>query len=104
MLYYKQKNGIWIDEYDVKRAYYISTGRQVSIVDADKDYLVWLYDKLGNSIVEVRRETDPFFVDELIKANQRVTAIKVVHNLYGCTLSSAREIVDQLEKELKGNR
>jgi ribosomal protein L7/L12 len=104
MLYYKQKNGIWIDEYDVKRAYYISTGKQVSIVDADKDYLVWLYDKLGNSIVEVRRETDPFFVDELIKANQRLLAIKVLNRVYGFELVKAKEIVDKAEMELKANR
>lgn len=102
MLYYKQKNGIWIDIYDVKRAYYISTGNQTAIID--RDFLLWLYDKLGKTIVEVRRENDPKLISELIKANQRVLAIKVVHDLHGCSLATAREIVDQLEKELKGNR
>ena len=102
MLYYKQKNGLWIDEYDIDRAFYINFGE--SKATNEREFLIWLNDKLGKSIIEVRRENDPYLVDALIKANQKLTAVKILHSQFGFSLNKAKEIVDQAEKEMKANR
>ena len=101
MLYYKLKTELWVDEYDINRAFFINTGH-VNIRN-EKEFLIWLYDKLGKSIVEVRRESDPYLVDELIKAKQKALAAKVLYRQFGFTLAKAKEIVDQTEKELNAN-
>lgn len=99
-LYYKKRSGIWIERFMIEEAFYLDFG-YYPVFGTEIEFLIWLYDKLGKSIVEIRKGNDPYLVDALIKANQRVLAIKVLHQQFGFDLTKAREIVDEAEAKIK---
>jgi hypothetical protein len=99
-LYYKKRNGIWIERFRIEEAFYLDFG-YYPIFGTEREFLTWLYEKLGKTIMEVRKENDPYLIDELIKGNQRVLAIKLVHQQFGFDLTKAREIVNEAEAKFK---
>lgn len=95
MLYYQLRNGKIVDEYDVYKAYEIATGNTFEYDSAD--FAKWLHSMLGNSIVEVIKETEIDIV-RLIKGGNILAAVRTYRNMHDCTLREAKEKVEEMRK------
>ena len=95
-LYYKKSDGNWITQYEIETAFYLSSG--ISRFSNEKKFLCWLYPLLGKTIICAKREDDPELVTELLKSEQKYSAIKVYKNASHCTLKEARDAIERMTK------
>ena len=98
-LYYKKSDGNWITQYEIETAFYLSSG--ISRFSNEKKFLCWLYPLLGKAIICAKREDDPELVTELLKSEQKYSAIKVYKTINQCTLKEAKDAVDAIVRMTK---
>lgn len=101
-IYYKLRNGIWIERWRVEEAFYIDHG-YYPILGNETEFLVWLHGKLGKSIIASCNGNSPYLIDALIKANQKMLAVKVLCRQWNFSLAKAKEIADEAEAKIKAN-
>ena len=93
MLYYTLRNGNIVSEYDVHKAFEICTGETYQ--HDSKAYSKWLYSMLGKSITKVVNETE-INIEQLIKANNIIAAVRIYRDQHKCTLREAKEAIDAI--------
>lgn len=76
MLYYTLRNGKIVDEYDLKKAYEIVSGKM--FIDDAVGYSKFLYGLCGGSVVKAMNESD-VSIEEL-------TTEMPLSRRYGCTV------------------
>ena len=93
MLYYQLRNGNIASEYEVHKAFEICTGEAYHY--DSKAYSKWLYSMLGKSIIKAMNETE-INIEQFIKANNIVAAVRLYRNQHNCTLREAKDAVDAM--------
>ena len=95
MLYYQLRNGNILPEYDFHKAYEITTGK---IYRYDSvEYSKWLFSLLGNPIVKAMNEWE-IDIQQFIKGNNIVAAVRLYREQHRCSLREAKEAVDKMRE------
>ena len=97
MLYYQLRNGNIVSEYDVHKAFEISTGK--TYYYASNAYVKWLYSLLGKSIVKAMHELD-IDIAQFLKGNNIIAAVRLYRDTHVCTLREAKEAVDAIKANM----
>lgn len=97
MLYYTLRNGQYVDEIDLHRAYEIVTGKTYTY--DSQEYSKWLHSLLGKSIVSVQKSED-MAIEDFLKRGSTIGAVKVYRERNGCTLREAKDAIDELKKKM----
>ena len=98
MLNYFLRNGRIVDEYDLHNAYEIVSGKPY--YEDEPGYSKWMYSLLGKSIVSVKKD-DELSVEDVLKANSTVKAVRLYRDKNGCTLREAKDAVDQIAAKMR---
>lgn len=98
MLYYTLRNGKIVDEYDLKKAYEIVSGKM--FIDDAVGYSKFLYGLCGGSVVKAMNESD-VSIEELIHGNAIIQAVRLYREKNGCGLREAKEAVDKIREEMQ---
>lgn len=89
-IYYILSDGHIITRHELQNAYYVTHGYDYR--RNEKDFLKWLYDLLGKTIMQVISEQD-MEVEKLAK-DRAILAMKLYRERHNCTLAEAREYVE----------
>lgn len=95
-LYYKGKDGLWYTEHNLHQAYLITTGRQW--YKNELGYYAWLKRIWGIFIIE-EKAGDEMSIEELIETDQATMAVKIYWKRHNCTLSEAREAINNMKRK-----
>lgn len=96
-LYYTLRNGSLVTEYSVHKAFEIYTGK--SYLEDSKGYSKWLHSLLGKSIVKVMKESE-LDVEQFVRSNNIITAVRAYRAKHGCTLIEAKEAIYKIRAEV----
>ncbi|MCM1215383.1 MAG: hypothetical protein NC548_12795 [Lachnospiraceae bacterium] len=94
-LYYKTKDGKYVDEYDVASAFNIVHGK--SKIGNESEYLKFLWELLHSTLTF---EPEPT-IEKFIKAGRKIYAVKLYRDEHNCTVKEAKEIIDKMEQEMQ---
>lgn len=97
MLYYTLRNGNIVAEYELHKAFEICTGETYHYDSTA--YSKWLYSLLGKSIIKANTETE-VDIEQFIKGNNIVAAVRLYRNVHGCTLHEAKYAVDEIKANM----
>lgn len=95
LLYYKTKDGKYVDQYNIASAFNIVYGK--SRIGNESEYLKFLWDLLHSTLTF---EPDPT-IEKFIKAGHKIYAIRLYRDEHDCTLREAKEIIDKMEQEMQ---
>ena len=93
-LYYKGKDGLWYTEHNLQQAYLITTGKEWW--KNELGYYAWIRKIWGIFIIEEKAE-DEMSIEELLEKGQRIMAIKVYRARHDCSISEAREAINNMK-------
>lgn len=97
MLYYTLRNGNIVADYEVHKAFEICTGETYHC--DSKAYSKWLHSMLGKSIVCAMTE-NTVDIQQFLKGNNVVAAVRLYRDQHGCTLREAKEAVDAIKANM----
>ena len=96
-------NGIYYDEYEIARAYFLVTGDNVWIDEfgtTTKKFDIWVHDLIGLSIKKIVNFEDVPYED-FMNAGQKIMAVKAYRERNNCSLREAKDAIDKIQEELE---
>ncbi|MBQ4187432.1 MAG: hypothetical protein II642_06080 [Firmicutes bacterium] len=95
-IFYFGKNGCVYDEFDIDRAFYISTGMRKN--EHKLEYYEFIHSIVGVSIDAVKSAS----VEELVERGYTVKAVKLYREKNCCSLAEAKSAVDKIGEKMDG--
>lgn len=94
MIFYKDANGIWRSEKDLRNAYNICS-RHIN-----KSYSDFIRDFDNDPIFETKNFDHEPTVIEYLKMNRTIDAIYRYRELHKCDLRTAKDMVDKIREDM----
>ena len=95
MIIYKLFDGSIVDDYDMKKAFYILFGRHPE--DVPGSYIRFINGCFRTSIAKYYKPT----VERLIRDGFKLRAIKLYRDEHDCSLAKAKEAIEKMQKEME---